>query len=134
MPWTSEKSGGFTAGPKPWLPFGDRSRNVSDQRKDPQSTLHLTRDLIDLRRQREDLRTGAYATLHAPEGAWVYRRGERHAVALNLSDDPVTVEQLAGVILVGSDRSRDDERVHGSFELAPWEAVVLELEGHHALP
>ena len=113
--------------PSTWLPYGSLDRNVADQRDDPHSTLHLTRDLIELRRQRADLRTGAYATLHAPDGAWAYRRGERHAVALNLCDDPNTVTGLAGVVLAGTDRERDGERVSGALDLRPWEAVVVEL-------
>jgi alpha-glucosidase len=125
MPWTSE--GGFTAGPSTWLPYGSRERNVADQRKDPHSTLHLTRDLIDLRRQRADLRTGAYAPLAAPEGVWAYRRGDRHAVALNLSGAAHTVTGLAGVVLAGTDRARDSERFSGALALGPWEGVVVEL-------
>jgi alpha-glucosidase len=127
MPWTSERGGGFTAGPTTWLPFGDQSRNVADQTRDKASTLHLTRDLIDLRRQRADLRTGAYTTMNAPEGAWAYRRGERHAAALNLSGEPVEVEGLAGVILIGTDRARDGEHVSGTLALGPYEAAVMEL-------
>ena len=34
------------------------------------------RDLIALRRERADLRAGAYATLPAPDGAWAYARGD----------------------------------------------------------
>jgi alpha-glucosidase len=127
MPWTSEPGGGFTAGPTTWLPFGDQSRNVADQKRDSTSTLHLTRDLIDLRRQRADLRTGNYTTLDAPAGAWAYRRGERHAAALNLSQEPVRVEGLAGVILVGTDRARDGEHLSGTLALGPSEAAVIEL-------
>ena len=127
MPWASEPGGGFTAGPRTWLPLGDLARNVADQRRDPRSTLHLTRDLIALRREREELSRGAYATLAAPEGAWAYRRGDRHAVALNLSADAVEVEGLAGVVLVGTDRDRDGEHVSGTLALGPWEGAVLEL-------
>ena len=35
----------------PWLPLADTCRNVEDQRADPGSTLHFTRDLIALRRR-----------------------------------------------------------------------------------
>jgi alpha-glucosidase len=127
MPWSPEPGGGFTAGPSTWLPFGDLAVNVADQKRDADSTLHLARDLIALRREREDLSTGAYATLAAPAGAWAYRRGERHAVALNLSDAPVTIAGLAGVVLAATDRARDGEHVAGALALAPWEAAVLEL-------
>ena len=129
MPWTAEPGGGFTAGPSTWLPFGSQARNVADQRRDPGSTLHLTRDLIALRGEREELRRGAYATLRAPAGAWAYRRGERVAVALNLSGEAVELEGLAGVVLLATDRARDGERVSGMLALGPWEAAVIELAG-----
>ena len=77
-----------------WLPLEDTSRNVAAQREDPGSVLHLVRDLIALRRERDDLRRGAYATLPAPDGAWVCRRGDGTTVALNLSDAPVTLDAL----------------------------------------
>jgi alpha-glucosidase len=127
MPWSAEPGGGFTAGPRTWLPLGDLAVNVQDQRRDAGSTLHLTRDLIALRRAREELRTGAYATLPAPDGAWAYRRGERHAVALNLSDERVEVDGLAGVVLLATDRARDGETVSGTLAMGPWEGAVLEL-------
>jgi alpha-glucosidase len=130
MPWTAEPGGGFTAGPDTWLPFGSMARNVAAQRRDPASTLHLVRDLIGLRSEREELRRGAYATLRAPSGAWAYRRGERIAVALNLSGEAVEVAGLAGDVLVATDRARDGEHVAGTLALGPWEAVVIELAGH----
>ena len=54
MPWT--RQGGWT---DPWLPLEDTRRNVEDERSDPASTLHYTRDLIALRRRLPDLRTGS---------------------------------------------------------------------------
>ena len=96
-----ERRGGRRASPRPgvepWLPLGDAAAfNVAAQRGDAGSQLHLTRDLIALRRAQPDLRGGDYATLPAPAGAWAWRRGERHVVALNLSDAEVTVEGLRG--------------------------------------
>jgi alpha-glucosidase len=130
MPWSDEPGAGFTRpDATPWLPVGDTSRNVAAQREDPGSTLHLVRDLISLRRERADLRTGAYATAPAPGGAWAYRRGDGTAVALNLSDAPVTVEGVGGRILVGTDRGRDGGDAGGSLELAAWEGVVVALDG-----
>ena len=58
--------------------------------------LHLVRDLIALRRRHSDLTSGAYARLPAPAGAWAWRRGERFAVALNLSDSRLAVAGWAG--------------------------------------
>jgi alpha-glucosidase len=129
MPWRDEPGGGFTrAEVTPWLPFGDLARhNVADQREDPASTLRLTRDLIAIRRERADLRGGAYATLTAPGGAWAFRRGDGTAVALNLSDAAVTVEGIAGTVLVGTDRSRDGATVDGAVDLGPWEGVLVDV-------
>jgi alpha-glucosidase len=126
MPWTSEKGAGFTRpGVEPWLPFGDLSRNVADQREDPASMLHLCRDLIALRRAEPDLSDGAYVALDAPQGAWAFRRGDAHAVALNLSAEPRVVEGLDGEVVLSGRREREGETVAGRLELAPWDALVL---------
>jgi glycosidase len=129
MPWRDEPGGGFTrAEATPWLPFGDLARNnVADQREDPASTLRLTRDLIAIRRERADLRGGAYATLPAPDGAWAFRRGDGTAVALNLSSTAATVDGIAGTVLAGTDRGRDGATVDGTVELGPWEGVLVDV-------
>jgi alpha-glucosidase len=128
MHWSADPRGGFSeGGAEPWLPLGDyEAANVAGQRADPGSPLHLTRDLIALRRANEDLRSGAYRPLDAPPGAWAFRRGERLAVALNLSGHPVTLPDLDGRVVVGTDRARDGHGAGGALELAPWEGVVLE--------
>jgi glycosidase len=129
MHWADVPGGGFTPdGAAPWLPFGDLSaHNVAAQREDPGSILHLVRDLIALRREREDLRGGAYETLPAPAGAWAWRRGERTAVAVNLGDAEVELEGLEGTVLAATDRARDGEAVGGALRLAPGEGAVVEL-------
>ena len=126
MRWSGEPGHGFTAeGVEPWLPFGS-GPDVESQREDPGSVLTLTRDLLAARREREELRSGSYASLPAPEGVWAWQRGDGHAVAINLGASDATVE-LAGTILIGTDRSRDGERVEGGLTLGPSEAVLLEL-------
>ena len=66
MPWT--RDGGWN---DPWLPLEDTSRNVEDQREGPRlQRLHFTRDLIALRKQLADLRSGSYVELHSPSGTW----------------------------------------------------------------
>ncbi len=128
MQWTGEPGAGFAAdGREPWLPLGaNGERNVADQRRDPGSTLHLCRDLIAQRRRLVDLRRGAYRRLPAPDGAWAYARGERCAVALNLSDGAVTVEGLHGALLVATRRERDGEALSGSLRLGPAEGALIE--------
>jgi alpha-glucosidase len=126
MPWTDEEGAGFTRpGVEPWLPFGDLSRNVADQREDRASMLHLCRDLIALRRAEPDLADGAYVALDAPQGAWAFRRGDGHAVALNLSAQPRVVEGLEGEIVLAARREREGETIAGGLALGPWDAVVL---------
>jgi alpha-glucosidase len=126
MPWSAEPGAGFTApGVEPWLPFGDLTANVADQREDPGSVLTLVRDLIALRRSRADLRTGAYAPLDTPDGAWAYRRGDATTVALNLSGEPASIAGVRGRVAVGTDRARDGAAVHGALELGPWEGAIV---------
>jgi len=130
MQWTAEPGAGFTAaGVRPWLPIGDAAaRNVAAQREDTGSVLHLVRDLIAERRATADLRTGAYATLAAPDGAWAYARGDATAVAVNLSGAPVRVEGLpAGRIAISTGRDRDGEAAAAGLALRPWEGALLRL-------
>jgi alpha-glucosidase len=130
MQWSAEPGAGFTeAGVRPWLPIGDAANcNVAAQRQDRGSSLHLTRDLIALRAAEPDLRGGGYETLPAPDGAWAWRRGEGHAVALNLSDTEVTVQDLQGRVAIATERARDGEQVEGSLVLGPWQGAVIALE------
>jgi len=125
LPWTDAPGAGFTAaGVEPWLPFGDLAVNVAAQRADPGSILHLVRDLIALRRADDALHAGPYTPLDAPDGAWAYRRGERAAVALNLSDAGVVVPGLTGRVEIGTDRARDGDALEGAVALGPWEGIV----------
>jgi alpha-glucosidase len=127
MRWNGRPGAGFTRkGVRPWLPIGDqRAIDVEDQRGDPDSMLQLCRDLIALRRGTPDLRSGAYASLPSPPGAWSWRRGSTTTVAVNLSDARVTVPVDSGTIAIGTDRSRDGETVDGDLSLGPWQGAVL---------
>lgn len=84
MQWSSAPAGGFSAG-DPWLPPVDPEvRNVADQRRDPDSILHLFRRLIELRREI----SGAVERLESPAGVLAFRRGG-HVVAINAGEAPV---------------------------------------------
>jgi alpha-glucosidase len=127
MVWSDQEGAGFTEpGVEPWLPIGDRSRNVAAQRGDPGSILTLTRDLIALRRHRL-LLTGAYEEVAAPPGVWAFRREGGALVALNLGDEPAVLEGVTGAIVIGTDRARDEEIVDGSLQLRRREAVVMSV-------
>ena len=126
MQWTRE--GGFSDGDvEPWLPLGEaRSRNVADQRDDPASFLTFCRELIGVRRDREDLRSGSYEGLGSPEGVWAWRRGSGTTVIVNHGDVPVTLPTASGTVLIDSERRRTGEEVEGELRLAPWEALILD--------
>jgi alpha-glucosidase len=125
MVWSDEQGAGFTEpGVEPWLPIGDRSRNVAAQRDDLNSILTLTRDLIALRKHRL-LLTGAYEPVEAPAGVWAFYREGGALVAANLGETAAVLEDVTGAIVIGSDRSRDEEVVEGTLELGPREAVIV---------
>ena len=137
MPWSPAKGAGFTpAGAEPWLPFGDiEACNVSDQRGDPSSTLHLTRDLLAFRRDSVELRTGAYRTIVCEGSAWAWRRADTVLVAVNLGSDTALIGASAGAsagaivgsIAIGTDRTRDGEVLDGTLALGPYEGAVVSL-------
>jgi alpha-glucosidase len=130
MRWSRDAGAGFTRGDaRPWLPIGDAATaNVADQRSDPASVLTFVHDLIALRRDTADLRSGATTEVEAPEGVWAWRPGPATVVALNLSDKPVEMSGLAGTIGIGTDRRRDGDTVSGALELEPWGGVVVRTE------
>jgi alpha-glucosidase len=126
MPWANVPGAGFTdAGVEPWLPFGDLTQNVEDQRGDPDSFLSLCRDLVAVREVFPDLRTGAYASIDAPTDVLAYRRGERTVVALNLGAGAATLDGIMGTVRIATRRARDGERVAGALALGPGEGMVV---------
>ena len=84
MPWNGDWQ-------DPWLPLTAAVAPVAEQRQDDGSFLSFCRGLIAQRRENPDLHSGDYETLPAPEGAWAFRRGDRTAVAVNLTDAEVDV-------------------------------------------
>ena len=129
MPWSPGPGAGFTTpAAEPWLPMSTQPEvSVEEQRADPGSMLVLTRDLIALRRAEPDLSGGDYASLPSPDGVWVYRRGARFVVVLNLSDDHAEVDAGgAGRIRLSTNRARDGEAVGPAVRLGPWEGAVIE--------
>ena len=131
MQGTGDAGAGFTdPAARPWLPVGDpAAANVAGQRDAPGSVLNLVHDLIEIRRNTPDLRSGPAADVEAPAGVGAWRRGSSTLVALNLSDEATRTDVPAGTIAIGTDRARDGERVGGVIELAPWEGAVIALEG-----
>jgi oligo-1,6-glucosidase/alpha-glucosidase len=97
MRWDAGPHAGFSTA-EPWLPVGEGA-GVAAQRDDPRSMLTLYRRLLALRRESDDLAEGAYRTLHAADGVLAYARGERTAVALNLTGDPRPLPVAGEIVL-----------------------------------
>jgi alpha-glucosidase len=114
MPW------GDVEWRDPWLPLGGKVATVASQRGDPGSVLSFCRDVIALRRAREDLASGGYTPLDSPTGVWTWRRGGATGIALNLTDSEATVP-LEGEVLLSTKGRNDPTR------LEPWEGVVVAL-------
>ena len=133
MPWSARDGAGFTEpGVTPWLPLGDVDAcNVEDQRDDPGSALHLTRDLIMLRKDTEDLASGDYRSLDSPHGVWAYGRGSEIVVVLNFSDERVDYK-TAGTVLVATTRAGEGAETGGNLTLEPWCGAVIRHPGPDA--
>ena len=91
------------------------------------SVLALVKDMVGLRRQSPDLVAGAYRSLPSSDGVWLWRRGTRTVVALNLSDQSVPVALTAPhcQIAIATDRSLDGTTVSGSMDLGTLGRGVL---------
>jgi alpha-glucosidase len=128
MPWADAAGGGFTgAGVRPWLPMADPAQcNVADQEADPDSVLAFTRRAIARRSHNEDLAVGGYRSLPSPDGTWVFERGDRTVVALNMSDSPRQLAGLGGSVSLATDRALEGAVVDGALPMGPWSGVVIE--------
>lgn len=137
MPWDTSASAGFTSG-RPWLPLVNdwRTLNVAAAMNDPDSLLALHRRLLALRRATPALAVGSYAGLPSPGPILGYTRrfaGQpSYLVALNLGNSPAEYApdgiDLAGVIVAGTTRGREGERVTRPLRLAAHEGIVVRLD------
>lgn len=99
MQWSSDAWAGFGT-VEPWLPVTEDHTviNVADQRRDPDSTLVLTRTLLLARRDRPALASGRYARYGpVPDSVMAYTRtshDQQALILLNFGPDPVTARDL----------------------------------------
>lgn len=131
MQWSGEPGAGFSEpGVEPWLPYGDfESVNVETQRREVDTHLGFTRHLIRSRKEVPGLVLDSYEELESPQGSWVFRRGEQTVVALNFSDDVLTVEGVEGVVRLTTAPARIDEFAPGRIDLQPLQGVVVVARG-----
>ncbi len=127
MQWSPRPGAGFTDGAtETWLPLGDHLMcNVADQLPFDRSYLALTRELIGLRRAREDLQSGEYREVTVSRGLWGFRRGDATEVWLNLSDQIRRLHASGRQLLLrtGADPATP---LNAPLELGPWEAAITE--------
>ena len=139
MQWDATPHAGFTRG-TPWLPVppSAREKNVAAQASDPSSLLGFYRRMIALRRASPALLDGDYTAVGDDPHVYAYLRRsprQRMLVALNMSAesrtlslDTAAVGRAAGGRLRLSSRRGAPQTFDGrSLQLAPFEAVVLEL-------
>ena len=140
MQWTAEPGAGFSQA-RPWLPISidHRTRNVEQQRKDPNSLLNLYHRLIRLRRSELALSVGSYTPVVAdtPDILAYIRSasGIRFLVVLNLGHRPaeLSLETLGtGTVVVASDREREGTLIKKTVPLLGDDGVVIRLNSDEA--
>jgi alpha-glucosidase len=93
LPWSGTAPPyGFGSGPVTWLPMPSdwASMTVQSQQADPDSTLHLYRTTLRLRRTLAGLQGDDFTWLDAPAGVLAFRRGDL-SVWLNAGEDAVAL-------------------------------------------
>jgi alpha-glucosidase len=140
MQWSDAPHGGFCPpDAEPWLPAGPDAdtRNVAEQRGNPQSMLEMTRHLIQLRRKNPALHAGGYRSFDASEGVFAFARqspddgADRFFVVLNFTGETRTwsLPNNTNAVITASTRpGRLDESVSGILPLRPDEGVILQLQ------
>jgi len=133
MPWDDSPQGGFSTR-EPWLPTDQATlqRNVADQLTDPNSLLRFYHRILALRSKEPELQDGDYYPIDWCEPVLAFYRGDPHnglLVALNLSDEPATVEisELQGRVLLSTNRVNASRAIESQFELQPREGIVARI-------
>lgn len=139
MQWDTTPNAGFCpASVEPWLPVAGSygEINVAEELEDSRSMLSLTQRLLALRRAHPALHSGSYRPVDpAPESCFVYLRqehGERFLVALNFSDEEVTMPSLGvpdGTLVVSTHLDRDGTVDLANFTLRSHEGCVVKVAG-----
>lgn len=133
MQWSSGANAGFApAESLPWLPIPDdyQTINVDTQLTEPTSMLNMYRRLLGIRRESDALRLGAFM-MHpsSSDDVLVYRRSSDHqtvTVALNFSDERLTVPMASGQIIFSTDDPERSDRLHDELSLRRTEGVVVQ--------
>jgi alpha-glucosidase len=126
MRWDDDAPhGGFTdAAATPWLrAIAVDGGGVVQQARAADSMLALYRDLIAARRL---LGAGLHFVDGTDDGVLAYRRGDRHVVAINMSEEPRT-SPPAGAIVRATHAARHPPGAPAPVELRPGEGFLAQL-------
>ncbi|MBX7200740.1 MAG: DUF3459 domain-containing protein [Rhodospirillaceae bacterium] len=129
MPWDTGAGAGFTTG-TPWLPLNadHATRNVAAMRAEKSNLLHLTRDLLALRKIEPALHDGAYGPIESRGGILIYERvhgARRLLVVLNMSAAARHTPVPAYELLLSTHRDRSGEIGENLLRLRPREGAIL---------
>lgn len=137
MQWDNRTNAGFTSG-KPWLRLNKSfvRNNVSLQKHDAYSMLHLYKQLIDLRRKEPALISGQYRAVTGDMKILAYTRegsnGKRFLIVLNLTHGPAYFQpaygEYRGHVILSASSELEGVYVNGSIELNGDEGIIVELE------
>lgn len=134
MQWANDSEGGFSTAKKSWLAVNPNysTINVEDNLEYPESVFHFYKQLIEIRRNSEDLIYGDYADI-APEHNEVFaytRRGlvSTYLVVLNMSnnkvDFPLGAEFMNYQVVISNQAVIKKSINSKNMDLKPWEACL----------
>jgi len=132
MQWDTTANAGFTSGPKTWLAVNPNYKqiNAAAEVKDPDSTYHYFRRMLEFRGKTKAFAYGTYEDLDPKnEKVFAYTRTlgkEKYLVVLNFSSEE-TAYGLPGGMKAGklqvSNLGQAEEGTN-ALKLRPWEARV----------
>jgi len=134
MQWDASPQAGFTTG-EPWLPISDdyHTRNVAEQKKDPNSVLNLYRQLLSYRHTSLALTAGNYRPLETgTQDTFTFLResgDEGQLVVLNFSNRPQLLHVLAGngQIKISTNLDRHEKISLERVDLRANEGLIIEI-------
>jgi alpha-glucosidase len=131
MTWDSSSMAGFTRG-RPWLPLSadHQTVNVEVEEGNEASLLNLYRNLITLRRSHSVLVVGMVRSLAVSGDLLSFERvaGNEHLlIFLNFGHGPVQAATKAGIVIAGTDRNRNMEKVNNLIELQGSEGLIIAI-------
>jgi len=133
--WDSTAQGGFTAGPKPWLPVNPNFReiNAAQEQGDPRSVYNFYRELLALRKKTPALIYGDYKDLDPQHpSVFAYTRvlgSDKFVMTINLSNKAASYRLPAAMsqgkqVLNNLGRTGDSG---GDLHLEAWEARIYQF-------